>query len=67
MDLGIKKQAQYYIDRPGTDTANSPTGLLAKHDEQQNTRLDDIEPRRLNIQQAVMSLMGECKDRLEAD
>jgi len=31
-----------------------------------DTRLDGIEPHRLNIQQAVMSLMGECEDRLKA-
>jgi len=31
------------------------------------TRLDDIEPHRLNVQQAVMSLMGECEDRLKAE
>jgi len=31
------------------------------------TRLDDIEPHRLNVQQRVMSLMQECEDRLNAD
>ena len=31
------------------------------------TRLDDMEPHRLNVQQRVMSLMQECEDRLEAD
>lgn len=31
------------------------------------TKLDDIEPHRLNVQQAVMSLMGECEARLKAE
>jgi len=31
------------------------------------TRLDDIEPHRLNVQQAVMSLMRQCEDRLKAE
>ncbi len=31
------------------------------------TPLDDIEPHRLNVQEAVMSLMRECEDRLKAD
>ena len=30
------------------------------------TRLNEIEPHRLNVQRAVMSLMGECEDRLKA-
>ncbi len=31
------------------------------------TKLDEIEPHRLNVQQAVMSLMRECEDRLKTD
>lgn len=31
------------------------------------TRLDNIEAHRLNVQEAVMSLMRECEDRLKAD
>jgi len=31
------------------------------------TRLDDLEPHRLNVQQRVRSLMKECEDRLRAD
>lgn len=31
------------------------------------TRLSEIEPHRLNVQRAVMSLMRECEDRLQAD
>jgi lysophospholipid acyltransferase (LPLAT)-like uncharacterized protein len=31
------------------------------------TRMDEIEPHRLNVQQRVMSLMKECEDRLHAD
>ena len=30
-------------------------------------RLDEIEPHRLNVQQAVMSLMAQCEDRLKSD
>ena len=31
------------------------------------TRLDEIEPHRLNVQQAVMSLMATCEDKLKSD
>ena len=32
-----------------------------------DVRLDDIETHRLNVQQTVMSLMGQCEDALQAD
>jgi hypothetical protein len=50
MGCRLKKQAQYYIDRRRTDTANSLVETLAKHD----------------VQRAVMSLMAECEDSLKA-
>ena len=31
------------------------------------TRMDEIEPHRLNVQERVRSLMKECEDRLKAD
>lgn len=31
------------------------------------TKLDEMEPHRLNVQQAVRSLMAECENRLNAD
>ncbi len=30
------------------------------------TKLNEIEPHRLNVQQAVMSLMAQCEDRLKS-
>lgn len=41
-------------------------GVGEPYEISRDTRLDDIEPHRLNVQQAVMSLMRECEDRLKA-
>jgi lysophospholipid acyltransferase (LPLAT)-like uncharacterized protein len=42
-------------------------GIGEPYEIPRETRLDDIEPHRLIVQQRVMSLMQECEDRLKAD
>ena len=70
--VGCAADRAWYLDRWDDFMIPKPFSRVAlaigkPYKIPRGTRLDDIEPHRLNVQQAVMSLMADCEDELRSD